>query len=104
MGRRELERRIRDCALEGLGAWGTVDARGVLSFWTQADKPFLFLAACVELTKALELWTGLRLLLTVLLGRLVLWLAAPLRDDTLEDGKHVNLTNLPEPQDVYRDR
>ncbi|MBR1173934.1 hypothetical protein JQ617_08215 [Bradyrhizobium sp. KB893862 SZCCT0404] len=45
--------RIKDCAQRDWERGGPLTPEA-LSFWTQADKPFLFLAACMELTKALE--------------------------------------------------
>lgn len=45
--------RIKDCAVQDWECGGPLTPEA-LSFWTQADKPFLFLAACIELTRALE--------------------------------------------------
>lgn len=45
--------RIINCAIQDWEHGGPLTPEA-LSFWTQADKPFLFLAACIELTKALS--------------------------------------------------
>jgi len=92
--------RIKDCALQQWEHGGPLTTEA-LSFWTQADKPFLFLAACVELTKALEFgpdyvcslpcsWDG------SCSGAQHLCMAT-----RSEDGWKVNLTDLPEPNDLY---
>jgi DNA-directed RNA polymerase len=47
---------IQDCAMQDWERGGPLSSEG-LQFWTKADKPFLFLAACVELTKALSYGT-----------------------------------------------
>jgi DNA-directed RNA polymerase len=91
---------IRDCAMQDWECSGPLTPEA-LSFWTQADKPFLFLAACVELTKALSFgpdyvcslpcsWDG------SCSG--AQHLCAATRS---EDAWKVNLTDLPEPNDLY---
>jgi DNA-directed RNA polymerase len=47
---------IQNCAQQDWEHNGPLSDTG-LEFWTKADKPFLFLAACVELTKALSFGT-----------------------------------------------
>ncbi|WAB80144.1 DNA-directed RNA polymerase [Rhodopseudomonas palustris] len=49
--------RIKDCATKDWDCGGPLTPEA-LSFWTQADKPFLFLAACIELTNALAYGPG----------------------------------------------
>jgi DNA-directed RNA polymerase len=91
---------IRDCAMQDWDARGPLSTEG-LAFWTKADKPFLFLAACVELTKALSYgpeyvcslpcsWDG------SCSG--AQHLCAATRS---EDAWKVNLTNREEPSDLY---
>lgn len=93
--------RIRDCAEQDWDRGGPLTPEA-LSFWTQADKPFLFLAACIELTKALEHGPD------YVCGLPCSWdgscsglqhLCAMTRS---EDGRYVNLTDVPEPDDVYQ--
>lgn len=92
--------RIRDCAMQDWEHGGPLTPEA-LSFWTQADKPFLFLAACIELTKALDFGPD------YVCGLPTSWdgscsgaqhLCAATRS---EDGWKVNLTDLPEPNDLY---
>jgi DNA-directed RNA polymerase len=93
--------RIRDCVERDWERGGPLTPEA-LSFWTQADKPFLFLAACFELTKAMELgplyvcslptsWDGSCSGLQ--------HLCAATRS---EDGWKVNLTDLDKPSDIYQ--
>ncbi len=49
--------RIKDCATKDWDCGGPLTPEA-LSFWTRADKPFLFLAACIELTNALAYGPG----------------------------------------------
>jgi DNA-directed RNA polymerase len=91
---------IMDCSMQDWDCKGPLHPEA-LAFWTKADKPFLFLAACVELTKALSYgpeyvcslpcsWDG------SCSGAQHLCLAT-----RSEDAWKVNLTDLPEPNDLY---
>jgi DNA-directed RNA polymerase len=92
----------KNCASR-IGSVGrSVVARGGLEFWTKADKPFLFLAACVELTKAMSFGPGYVCSLPVSWDGSCSGLQHLCAMTRSEEGKHVNLTNLPEPQDVYQ--
>ena len=71
--------------------------------WTKADKPFLFLAACIELSQALKSSDSSRFVSTLPVS----WdgscsglqhLCAMTRSP---EGAFVNLTPSPQPQDVY---
>lgn len=73
-----------------------------LSVWTSADKPFLFLASCIELCSALRVGKSWVTKLPVSwdgscsgLQHLCAMTRAP-------EGRYVNLTNSEEPQDVYQ--
>lgn len=72
-----------------------------LAVWTKADKPFLFLAACLELASACKVGASFVTSLPVSwdgscsgLQHLCAMTRAP-------EGSLVNLTDTPEPQDVY---
>jgi DNA-directed RNA polymerase len=73
-----------------------------LKWWTQAEKPWLFLAACMELSSALQTGASYVSALPVSwdgscsgLQHLCAMTRAP-------EGSYVNLTCSPEPQDVYQ--
>lgn len=76
---------------------------GTRDLWLAADKPFSFLAACVE-------WAGYQRLGEHFISRLPIALdgsnsglqhySAALRDEV--GGSYVNLTATPQPQDVYQ--
>jgi DNA-directed RNA polymerase len=91
---------IRGCSLQDWDQSGPL-AKESLEFWTKADKPFLFLAACVELTKALAF--GEQYICALPCS----WdgscsgaqhLCAATRS---EDGWKVNLCDREEPSDLY---
>ena len=84
--------RIKDCA-----------ARPVdVTWWTGADKPFLFLAGCMELAKALEEGPSYVCCLPTSWDGSCSGLQHLCAMTRAEEGRHVNLTDVATPQDVYQ--
>ncbi|MCL2714598.1 MAG: hypothetical protein FWD68_08485 [Alphaproteobacteria bacterium] len=79
-------------------------ARDPLSerFWTGADKPFLFLAACIALTEALEQGPDYVCHLPCSWDGSCSGLQHLCMMTRSEDGAYVNLTDAPQPDDVYQ--
>jgi DNA-directed RNA polymerase len=92
---------IKDCAMQDWDQSGPLSPSG-LEFWTKADKPFLFLAACVELTKALSFGPGYVCSLPCSWDGSCSGLQHLCAMTRSEEGSYVNLTNLADPQDVYQ--
>lgn len=92
---------IRNCAIQDWECTGPL-AKEALSFWTSADKPFLFLAACVELTRAMTHGPDYVCSLPVSWDGSCSGLQHLSAMTRSEDGANVNLTDLDEPRDVYQ--
>lgn len=92
---------IRNCAMPDWDADGPFD-QTALQFWTKADKPFLFLAACVELTKALHYGPEYVCSLPTSWDGSCSGLQHLCAATRSEDGWKVNLTDLSEPKDIYQ--
>lgn len=92
---------IRQCAVKDWDYAGPLDPKSI-EFWTKADKPFLFLAACIELTKALTYGPGYVCSLPVSWDGSCSGLQHLCAMTRAEEGRFVNLTDLAEPQDVYQ--
>ena len=73
-----------------------------LAFWTKADKPFLFLAACMELTTALAEGPAFQSALPVNWDGSCSGLQHLCAMTRAAEGSYVNLTDGDEPQDVYQ--
>jgi DNA-directed RNA polymerase len=75
------------------------------AWWTQADKPFLFLAACLEVTRlssdGMSVRTGLSTSLPVSFDGSCSGLQHLCAMTRAPEGSLVNLTTSPLPQDVY---
>lgn len=91
---------IRHCAVKDWDWRGPLHEKS-LAFWTQADKPFLFLAACIDLIAAIDCGPD------YISGLPLSWdgscsglqhLCAMTR---AEEGRFVNLTDNASPEDVY---
>ena len=91
---------IQNCAMQDWEHNGPLSDTG-LEFWTKADKPFLFLAACVELTKALSYGPEYVCSLPCSWDGSCSGLQHLSAMTRAEEGCEVNLTDLPEPRDVY---
>jgi DNA-directed RNA polymerase len=70
--------------------------------WTQADKPFMFLAACKELVSALTVGTGYVCHLPVSFDGSCSGLQHLCAMTLAPEGSYVNLTDNAEPADVYQ--
>lgn len=91
---------IKDCAQKDWDCGGPLTPEA-LSFWTKADKPFLFLAACIELTNALAAGEGYVCSLPASWDGSCSGLQHLCGMTRAEEGSFVNLTDNPEPEDVY---
>jgi DNA-directed RNA polymerase, mitochondrial len=92
---------IMDCAVKDWERGGPLTPEA-LSFWTKADKPFLFLAACVELTNALTHGPDYVCGLPCSWDGSCSGLQHLCMMTRSEDGWKVNLTDLAEPKDIYQ--
>jgi DNA-directed RNA polymerase len=92
---------ITDCAFQEWDAPGPLHPKS-LAFWTKADKPFLFLAACAELTNAMRTGPGYVCSLPCSWDGSCSGLQHLCAMTRSSEGAYVNLTDLPEPQDVYQ--
>jgi DNA-directed RNA polymerase len=75
---------------------------GSRAFWTKADKPFLFLAACLELSSAISAGTSYVTRLPISFDGSCSGLQHLCAMTRAPEGALVNLTPQPEPQDVYQ--
>ena len=91
---------IQNCAQQDWEHSGPLSKDG-LEFWPKADKPFLFLAACVELTKALSFGPEYVCSLPVSWDGSCSGLQHLCAMTRSSEGSLVNLIDCPEPQDVY---
>lgn len=86
--------------------WGNISATAIdpieNHWWMQADKPFLFLAACFELTEALKVGPEFVTHLPVSWDGTCSGLQHLSAMSRAEEGALVNLTPSPQPLDVYQ--
>ena len=103
ISKRPFEERVAwvDEHLEEI-SWAATAPRAHVSYWSKADKPFLFLAACMELTSALSSGASYVTSLPVSFDGSCSGLQHLCAMTRAAEGSLVNLTPSALPQDVYQ--
>jgi DNA-directed RNA polymerase, mitochondrial len=102
ISKRPIKERIDWCNDNIQLITNTASAPLVHTEWMDADKPFLFLAACFELSAALERGSSFITRLPISFDGSCSGLQHLCMMTRAEEGSMVNLTSSPLPQDVYQ--